>query len=120
MKAFVQILRFRPGLQLSTRRKFKMASRWAKQALQYPAVLAEYVAMAKGLKTPYIMAMTNYLRPPEIVQIIAMEYTGAVGDKISVIATDDFKVTSVKMNLSDPLGNLIEQGNCQEDLASDC
>ena len=106
--------------QLSTRRKFKMASRWAKQVLQDTEVLAEYIALAKGLKTPYIMAMTNYLRPPEIVQIIAMEYTGAVGDKINVIATDDFKVTSVKMNLSDPSGNLIEQGNCQEDLASDC
>ena len=37
--------------QLSTRRKSKMASRWAKQVLQDPAVLAEYVAMAKGLKT---------------------------------------------------------------------
>ncbi len=52
--------------QLAQRRKFKMASRWAKQALLDQDTLAAYTALASGMKTTYVLAVTNYLRPHEV------------------------------------------------------
>ncbi len=106
--------------QLAVRRRFKMACRWAKQALLDPDNLAEYAALASGMKTPYIMAVTNYLRPPEVREIIASGYTGEAGNKINVVASDDFKVTGVTVKIIDASGMLIEEGPCQENLLADC
>jgi hypothetical protein len=106
--------------QLATRRKFKMASRWAKDALQNPATLAEYTAMASGMKSPYVMAVTNYLCPPKINGINVSRYAGEEGNKIEVLATDDFKLKCVTVKITDATGTLIEEGPCQENLSSDC
>lgn len=106
--------------QITQRRKFKMASRWAKQALLDPITLAAYMAMASGMRTPYVMAVTNYLRPPEVREINASGYSGEAGCKIRVVAFDDFDVTGVTVKITDATGTLIEQGSCQEDLSSDC
>jgi hypothetical protein len=106
--------------QLAVRRRFKMASRWAKQALLDPDTLAAYAALASGMKTPYVLALTNYLRPPEISEIIVSGYAGTAGDKINVIAVDDFEVTGVTVKIIDASGTMIEQGPCQEDLSADC
>jgi hypothetical protein len=106
--------------QLDARRKFRMASRWAKQALLDPEMLAEYTRLASGMKTSYVMAMTNYLRPPEVREILVSEYKGAIGDRIGVVATDDFRVISVKVSVKDAAGTLIEEGPCVEDLSADC
>ncbi len=106
--------------QLAQRRKFKMASRWAKQILLDPVMLAEYTMRADGLKSPYNLAITNYLRPPEIQEINIMEYNGEAGSKIKVVAVDDFKITGVTVKITDAAGSLIEQGPCYEDLSADC
>jgi hypothetical protein len=106
--------------QLAVRRKFKMASRWAKLVLQDPAILEEYKAVAKGMKSPYVMAVTNYLSPPEIQEIITTGYTGETGNKINVIAFDDFRVTGISVLITDATGAMIEQGECVEDLSADC
>ncbi len=106
--------------QLLVRRRFKVASRWAKQALQDPATLATYTAMASGMKSPYVMAVTNYLCPPEVREIVTSGYKGNPGNTISVVATDDFRVTGVNIKITDAYGILIEQGSCTEDLSADC
>jgi hypothetical protein len=98
--------------QLATRRKFKMASRWAKDALQNPATLAEYTAMASGMKSPYVMAVTNYLCPPKINGINVSRYAGEAGNKIEVLAIDDFKLKCVSVKITDATGTLIEEGPC--------
>ena len=106
--------------QSAVRRKFKVACRWAKLALQDPDTLAAYQAQASGMKTPFVLAVTNYLRPPEVRSIVAMGYSGAAGGKICVEAFDDFRVTGVTVKITDASGTVIEQGPCQEDLAADC
>lgn len=106
--------------QLIVRRKFKLATRWAKQALQDPNTLAEYKARASGMKTPYILAVTNYLRPPQVYEIISSGYTGESGSRINVVVTDDFRVTGVRVKITDAAGILIEQGSCLENLPEDC
>ncbi|MEI6682442.1 MAG: hypothetical protein WCO44_07430 [Bacteroidota bacterium] len=106
--------------QLQVRHKFKIASRWAKEALQDPATLASYTAMASGMKSPYVIAVTNYLCPPEIKQIITSGYTGNTGDTIRVVVAGDFMVTGVHVRIKDASGGDIEQGPCTEDLSADC
>ena len=106
--------------QLATRRKFKMASKWAKKALQDPIVQAEYAALASGMKTPYIMAITNYLRPPVIDGINPSKYTGEAGSIIEVLANDDFKLKGVTVEIIDASGTLIESGPCEQNLSDDC
>jgi len=106
--------------RLKFRRKFKMATRWAKQALEDPAIYAEYAAIAKGMNSPYTMAIKNYLCPPEVREIISSDYSGEPGSKIIVNAVDDFKLTEVKVKITDASGTLIEQGPCVEDISADC
>ena len=60
------------------------------------------------------------MTPPQITDIIVSEYSGAVGNTINVVATDDFKVTDVTVTITDADGALIEKGTCQEDLSADC
>ena len=106
--------------QLQVRRKFKVASHWAKEALRDPATLASYTAMASGMKSPYVMAITNYLCPPEVTQIITTGYSGNTGETISVVVSGKFPVTGVRVKIKDPSGDDIEQGPCTEDLSADC
>ena len=105
--------------QIATRRRFRAASRWAKVALQDPTTLAMYAARASGMKTPYILAITNYMRPPEVTQINTSEYTGAIGTPINVVAYDDFEIKGVTVKIADSAGSVFEQGPCVENLSDE-
>jgi len=99
--------------QLNARKKFLLASRYAKNILQDPDKLAAYTAKAYDGRSPYVVALTDYLKPPFVNQIITIGYTGNPGDKISVEAGDDFALTQVMVKIIDPSGtDLIEQGVC--------
>lgn len=89
-----------------------LASRYAKMVLQDPDKLAAYAAKAVNGATPYILAMTDYLKPPFVQEIDTTGYHGNPGDKISVIAGDDFELTGVVVKISDSDGIVIEQGVC--------
>jgi hypothetical protein len=105
--------------QLAVRRKFKLASRWAVNALMDPEKLAIYQAKASGMKTPYVIAIKDYLCPPEILEINYSNYNGNVGDKIKVVAEDDVKVKSVTVTITDKTGVMIETGPCIEEPGTD-
>jgi len=99
--------------QLNARQKFMLASRYAKNILQDPDMLAAYTAKCHEGITPYVLALTDYLKPPFIKQIITTGYAGNPGDKISVEAGDDFALVQVMVKIFDPSGtDLIEQGIC--------
>jgi hypothetical protein len=106
--------------QEKMRLNFSFAPRYAKNALQNPDMLAAYLAKARQGLTPYIVAVTDYLRPPFIDQIDTTDYAGRPGDIISIAAGDDFEVASVVVKILSPAGVLIEQGACVEDLSADC
>jgi len=98
--------------QEKMRLNFAFASRYAKNALQNPDLLAAYTAKSRNGLTPYVLAVTDYLKPPYVDQVDASGYQGAPGDKIIVTADDDFEVASVIVQLISPAGVLIEQGEC--------
>ena len=98
--------------QLETRDRFLLASIWAKSILKDPAQKSAYQANATKYKTAYVVAMTDYLKPPRILEIDLKNYEGHTGNVIRVVAFDDFVVTGVTVKLEDPAGNVIEEGAC--------
>lgn len=107
--------------QLAIRRKLKnlAGSRWAKEALKDPETLAFYQSIAQGMKTSYVMALSDYMHTPTVDDIDVAKYKGNVGDKIMVVATDNIKVRSVTVTINSAKGELIETGPCTEDLSAD-
>jgi hypothetical protein len=106
----------KPALsQVKTRDKFKLASIWAKATLADPDMLAAYSARATGGKTAYVLAMTDYLKPPRISEIVVTDYQGYAGNVIRVAAFDDFMVKEVKVQIRDASGTVLEEGACVPD-----
>jgi hypothetical protein len=101
--------------QVEVRDRFRMAAIWAKNVLADPLQLAAYQAKAKNVKTPFLLAVTDFLKPPRISEINDSGYNGHAGDEILVSAIDDFKVKEVSVVITDPSGTLIEEGQCQPD-----
>jgi hypothetical protein len=101
--------------QVQTRDRFKLATIWARMILADPAMHAAYTEKATEGKTAYVVALTDYLKPPRISEISATVYKGHAGDVISVAAFDDFMVKEVMVRIRDAAGNLLEEGPCQPD-----
>ncbi|TRZ53677.1 hypothetical protein D4S03_01385 [bacterium] len=102
--------------QQTARKNFANAARYAKQILLDPDMLAAYMAKANtNGQSPYIIALTDYLRHPWIDEINLEAFNGNAGDVIRVMAGDDFKVAEVTVKILDPLGVEIESGTCALD-----
>jgi hypothetical protein len=65
--------------QVQTRDKFKLASLWAKGILADPVMLEAYTAKATGGRTPYVVAMADFLKAPRISEISCAGYQGHAG-----------------------------------------
>jgi len=98
--------------QLNVRRKFLLASRYAKNVMQDPVALAAYKAKVHDGLSPYVLAMSDYLKPPYVTSIDTSAYTGAIGDKILVIAGDNFAVVNVGVSIIGPNAVVVEHGLC--------
>ncbi len=98
--------------QVAARRKFLLASRYAKNILQDPDMLAAYMARSHDGLSPYILAVTDWLNPPFVDQVDASGYHGNPGDRIGVVAGDDFELTAVTLKIVDADGALLEEGPC--------
>jgi hypothetical protein len=60
--------------------------------------------------------VSDYLNAPKIHNIDALSYRGAVGDRITVKATDDFMVKAVKVTFTDKTSAVIEEGEAGPDV----
>ena len=87
--------------------RFARAAFYAKSALQNSALKQSYAEEAK--KRP---AIADYLKAPVIDAVDTSNYTGSVtGEKIVVQVSDTFKVTAVKVKITDHDATLVEEGN---------
>jgi hypothetical protein len=104
--------------QVKTKEKFLFASRYAKAVMNNPdPSLAEAYAMTlKPRQNLYSRIMQDFLTQPVVSEIKSTGYTGAPGGKITVRATDDFRVTGVRVEIYAPGGALLEGGNAVQDL----
>lgn len=93
--------------------KFQQAVIYAKSVLQNPTQKALYEASASKDKniSAYNITVADMLNAPNIDKIDVSNYTGQIGDTISVRVTDDFLVVSVKVMIHNADGTLVEEGN---------
>ena len=96
--------------QTATRERFADAAAYAMEALQDAEMLAAYTAKAGRGKIPYIVAVTDFLKPPQVKSIDTSDYEGNPGDKILIEARDDFAVKSVEVCIISSAGEKIEKG----------
>ena len=100
--------------QKAQRSKFQRAVLYGKAMLADPVRREEYEAAAHRKKrTPFNVAVADFLLAPDIEVIDVSGYHGIPGDVIRIEATDDFMVKEVRVIISDYAGNVIEEGNAQ-------
>jgi hypothetical protein len=93
-------------------RRFSGAVNYAKSALADPVKRAYYEARATKEISAYNRAVADFLTKPWIDQIDAIDYTGHPGDKIRIIASDNIKVDSVSVSITDNAGAVLETSTC--------
>jgi len=102
--------------QETAQEKFQDAAQYARQQVAVPESKALYTTgLTTKKRTPYIVAMTDYLSAPKVRSIDPINYRGTVGDAIVVNAKDDFMVTKVKITITSAAGVLVEEGDAGPD-----
>ena len=101
--------------QKKRRKKFKRGVAYSNKVKIDPAKLALYAVAAKDNQSAHILAVRDKLTPPTVDEIFFDEYTGKVGDKITIEADDDFKVVSVSVEIINAVGALVEKGEAVMD-----
>jgi hypothetical protein len=97
--------------QKAGRRRFRLASDYAQNVRADPLLNALYLRVAKKRKTTTrAVAIRDYLTAPKIHRIDVRGYQGRVGDRISILASDDFEVVTVNVVIRASTGEIIEQG----------
>ena len=97
--------------------KWRAAAEYYRRVKTDPALSACYAAAVK--KTGYpLSAITNrdFHRPPRVLSIELGHYHGKPGDRIEVVAIDDFFVAAVTVTLRDAKGTLLESGPATPDV----
>ena len=102
--------------QVAQRRRFKSAVIYAKAATTAPETQDIYAAIAeKKKKTPFNVAVADFLSAPEIENVDLSNYTGTPGDIIKVTASDDCIVKSVHISIINSDGSIVEEGDAVAD-----
>jgi hypothetical protein len=96
--------------QRAHRRRFQRAVLYSGATVSDPVLNEAYAAKAGKGKTARNMAVADFLRAPDIDVIDLSGYHGHPGDVIRIEATDDFAVKEVKVVITNPGGDLVEEG----------
>lgn len=104
--------------QISSRRNFISAARYAVNVLKDPDMLERYAAKADAKRSPYVIAVTDFFKPPVVTSVDTDGYTGKTGSVIRVRAFDDFELKEVTVAIAGPDGAAVEKGTCAQDPVS--
>jgi hypothetical protein len=96
--------------QTEHRQRFQEAVIYAKAALASPVTGDLYQTAAKKGRQPFNVAVADFFNAPDIHRVDLKEYHGAVGDKITVIVSDDVAVQSVQVSIYHADGSPVESG----------
>jgi hypothetical protein len=97
--------------QIAQQDKFRLATVYGKAVMANATTKAEYAAAGKSRQVPaFALAVADFLNPPVVDEIDLSGYTGKIGDKISIRASDDYKVASVSVAIRDQGGAVLESG----------
>lgn len=105
---------FEPGeptdKQKAVREKFKAAIRYVKIALSLPGVKEVYQAEASADVSAHNLAFSDFFKAPVVTEIDVSNYSGSPGNTIRVLATDDFKVQTLRVSILNAAGAVVEEG----------
>lgn len=102
--------------QKGVKAKFLQAVQYAKGQMLDPEARAEYeAAVTNKMISGYAVAVSDYLKGPEITSVDVSGYAGLAGNEIVINAIDNFKVTGVTVEIRSAAGVLIEQGAAVQD-----
>ena len=95
-----------------------MATRYAKAIFRSAdqSMAQAYASVRRPRQTIYSRALEDFMKAPVVETIHTQNYTGAVGDKIVTRATDDFRVTGVRVEIYTANGALLEAGNAFQNI----
>jgi hypothetical protein len=104
----------RSAKQLEQSERFKDAVFYAGRQMAKPEGKAWYdKKVNRKFTKPFKAAVSDYMVAPKIEAIQLQDYTGEPGGMIRVRATDNFKVASVSVTITDAESKVIEQGEAQ-------
>lgn len=102
--------------QIAIRDKFVEANKYAGRQIAQPAIKEMYATgVDEKKKTPFLVALSDFLVAPRVTSIDTFHYRGGIGDKLIVNAIDDFMVTEVIVTITDASGAIIEEGEAGPD-----
>lgn len=97
--------------QTAVHRTFQAAASYARGTRDNQAKRTFYEPFAVLRRTsPYQAAMADYLRAPSVRAIGLESFSGAIGSRLTIDATDDTKVTSVSVEIRGADGTVLESG----------
>ena len=101
--------------QLVARERFREAALYGKLVMADADEKALYVDAAKAKGKPvFSLTIADFFNAPSVDEVDLSAYTGAIGDEIIIMASDDFDVQGVEVSLSDEAGAPIESGAAVE------
>jgi len=101
--------------QEAVKERFQQAVIYGKSVTADPTAKAAYEDQAKEGQSAYNVAIADFFNAPDIEEINVQNYTGAIGSKIIVKATDDFEVSKVHVKIENSDGSLVEEGDAVAD-----
>ena len=97
--------------QVEVQGRFTDASNYAKRVMMNSETRSLYEVRARKEATSvYQVAMSDYLKAPSIHSVQLYKRINASGHEIRILADDDFRVASVSVQIRNPHGVVIEQG----------
>jgi len=101
--------------QLAHRQRFTQAALYGKMVLTDPDTKALYEETAAKKGQPlFSLMVADFFNAPSVDEIDLSAYQGAPGDEVVILASDDFNVLEVQVNVTDADGNPIESGAAAE------
>jgi hypothetical protein len=106
--------------QLAQRLIFQQAVFYGRTVIIAPETKDLYATAAKKEKgkSAFNIAVADYCNAPNIDNVDLSEYTGNAGDKIRIIASDNFVVKSVNVRITNADGSLVEEGEAVQNLGN--
>lgn len=105
--------------QLEVQTRFKRGSAYTAKVFADPALKQWYVDRAEkhgiSMRRLFGRVLRDYVQGPVIEELDYSGYHRHVGDRISVIATDDFDVTGVHVAIVKSDGTVLEEGPAVSD-----
>ena len=101
--------------QVAARARFREAALYGKMVMADAETKALYTEAAKAKGKPaFSLTVADFFNAPSVDEVDLSAYSGAVGDEIIIMASDDFAVLGVDVALSDGAGTLLESGAAVE------